>query len=74
MKKYRSQSEHASDQGDEMLKTYAAIVTNEARRRGFKVKILDVEPGYFSLSFADRSIVCGESLFQKLLDYKNRKR
>lgn len=44
------------------LNPYASIITNEARRRGIAVKILDAEEGYFQLSFGGRSIICRESL------------
>ncbi|HEX7047507.1 MAG TPA: N-acetylglutaminylglutamine synthetase [Gammaproteobacteria bacterium] len=44
------------------LNAYAAIIVNEARRRGISVKVLDVEQGYFELTFGGRTIVCRESL------------
>jgi GNAT-family acetyltransferase (TIGR03103 family) len=62
MKQNPRQSENVSHPNDDALKPYAAIVTDEAHRRGIKVKILDAAAGYFSLSYADRTIVCRESL------------
>jgi len=47
---------------DEGLNPYAAIITNEARRRGIAVEILDAEEGYFQLRFGGRSVTCRESL------------
>ncbi len=44
------------------LNIYAKIIVDEARRRGIRVDVLDVEAGYFRLSSAGRSIVCRESL------------
>lgn len=44
------------------LNPYATIITNEARRRGIAVEVLDAETAYFRLSFGGRSIVCRESL------------
>lgn len=44
------------------LNPYAAIIVNEARRRGILVDVLDEEAGYFSLHFGGRSVVCRESL------------
>lgn len=44
------------------LNPYAAIIVNEARRRGIAVDVLDEEQNYFSLSFGGRSILCRESL------------
>jgi GNAT-family acetyltransferase (TIGR03103 family) len=62
MKQRQQERDSAGRQDDDALNPYAAIITNEARRRGIKVKILDVAAGYFLLSTADRSIVCRESL------------
>lgn len=62
MDKNRHQSEHVNHQDNDALSPYTAIITNEARRRGISVEILHVAAGYFSLSFAGRSIVCRESL------------
>lgn len=47
---------------DADLNPYAAIITNEARRRGIAVDILDAEEGYFQLRFGGRSVTCRESL------------
>lgn len=47
---------------EQQLNPYAAIIINEARRRGIAVEVLDAEHGYFSLSFGGRAIVCRESL------------
>lgn len=47
---------------DADLNPYAAIIVNEARRRGIAVDILDADDGYFQLSFGGRSVVCRESL------------
>ena len=44
------------------LNPYATIITNEARRRGIVVEVLDAETAYFRLSFGGRSVVCRESL------------
>ncbi len=44
------------------LNPYAAIIVNEARRRGILVDVLDEEAGYFQLHFGGRSVICRESL------------
>ncbi len=44
------------------LNIYATIITDEARRRGIGVEVLDAENGYFQLSLGGRSVVCRESL------------
>jgi len=44
------------------LNPYAAIIVNEARRRGIGIEIIDAEGGYFGLHFGGRRIVCRESL------------
>jgi GNAT-family acetyltransferase (TIGR03103 family) len=44
------------------LNPYAAIIVNEARRRGIAVEVLDEEQNFFSLSFGGRTILCRESL------------
>lgn len=44
------------------LNPYAAIIVNEARRRGIVVDILYAADGYFSLTYGGRTIVCRESL------------
>ena len=51
-----SSSEEAS------LNPYARIITNEARRRGIAVDIVDAENGYFKLILGGREILCRESL------------
>ncbi|MGB0210683.1 N-acetylglutaminylglutamine synthetase [Algiphilus sp.] len=47
---------------DSGLNVYAAIITNEAGRRGIRVEILDAEAGYFKLTLGGRAITCRESL------------
>lgn len=49
-----------SMEGD--LNIYARIITEEARRRGIAVDVLDAEGGFFRLTHGGRSIVCRESL------------
>ncbi|MGD8700807.1 MAG: N-acetylglutaminylglutamine synthetase [Desulfosarcina sp.] len=44
------------------LNPYARIITDEARRRGIRVEVLDEDHNYFKLMHAGRSIVCRESL------------
>ncbi|EIC22991.1 N-acetylglutaminylglutamine synthetase [Thiorhodovibrio frisius] len=44
------------------LNIYAAIIVNEARRRGIGTEVIDAEGGYFALSLGGRRIVCRESL------------
>ena len=44
------------------LNPYATIITNEARRRGIEVEVLDAEGGFFRLKYGGRSIICRESL------------
>ncbi len=44
------------------LNAYASILIKEAKRRGIKVEILDVDAAYFALSFEGHRIVCRESL------------
>jgi len=46
----------------ERLNPYARIIIREAQKRGIYVEVLDVECGYFELSFGGRKIVCRESL------------
>jgi GNAT-family acetyltransferase (TIGR03103 family) len=62
MDQNQRQSDNADHPDDDALNPYAAIITREARRRGIRVTILDPAESYFSLSFADRAIVCRESL------------
>ncbi len=47
---------------EEQLNVYARIITDEARRRGIGVDVIDAENGYFRLSLGGRTIVCRESL------------
>jgi GNAT-family acetyltransferase (TIGR03103 family) len=47
---------------DDALNPYARIITDEARRRGIGVDIIDAEGGFFRLTLGGRTIVCRESL------------
>jgi len=44
------------------LNPYARLITEEARKRGIHVKVIDAEAGYFQLEMGGRSIICRESL------------
>lgn len=44
------------------LNPYAAIIVNEARRRGIGTEVIDADAGYFALGLGGRRIVCRESL------------
>jgi len=44
------------------LNPYAAIIVNEARRRGIAVEVIDAEHAFFALSLGGRTIRCRESL------------
>ncbi len=44
------------------LNPYAAIIVNEARRRGIGIEVVDADAGYFALTLGGRRIVCRESL------------
>jgi len=44
------------------LNPYARIICDEARRRGIHVDIVDVEGGFFQLTFGGRTVRCRESL------------
>jgi GNAT-family acetyltransferase (TIGR03103 family) len=44
------------------LNPYAQILINEAKKRGIKVKVIDVKDAYFSLSYGGTTIECRESL------------
>jgi GNAT-family acetyltransferase (TIGR03103 family) len=44
------------------LNPYARLITEEARKRGIHVRVVDAEAGYFQLEMGGRSIVCRESL------------
>ncbi len=52
----------AGPRPEESLNVYARIITDEARRRGIDVEVLDAEAGYFRLTLGGRSITCRESL------------
>lgn len=47
---------------EEQLNPYARIITDEARRRGIRVEVIDEAHNYFRLIHGGRSIVCRESL------------
>nr|WP_320010785.1 N-acetylglutaminylglutamine synthetase [uncultured Desulfobulbus sp.] len=47
---------------EDKLNIYARIITDEARRRGIGVEVLDCENGFFELCLGGRRIVCRESL------------
>jgi len=44
------------------LNPYARLITEEARKRGIHVRVIDAEAGYFQLEMGGRSIICRESL------------
>ena len=44
------------------LNPYAAIIVNEARRRGIGIEVIDAAAGYFALVLGGRRVVCRESL------------
>ena len=44
------------------LNPYARLITDEARKRGIHVDVLDADNGYFRLELGGRSVVCRESL------------
>jgi GNAT-family acetyltransferase (TIGR03103 family) len=44
------------------LNPYAAIIVNEALRRGIQVDVTDAEGGFFRLTYGGRSVHCRESL------------
>ncbi len=46
----------------EGLNPYAAIIVNEATRRGIHVEVTDAEGGFFRLTYGGRSVQCRESL------------
>lgn len=46
----------------EGLNPYAAIIVDEARRRGIGVEVFDAEAGLFRLSYGGRSVRCREAL------------
>lgn len=47
---------------DEGLNPYAAIIVDEARRRGISVEVFDADAGLFRLSYGGRSVRCREAL------------
>lgn len=47
---------------EEQLNPYARIITDEARRRGIRVEVIDEAHNYFRLIHGGRSIICRESL------------
>jgi GNAT-family acetyltransferase (TIGR03103 family) len=47
---------------DDQLNPYARIITDEARRRGIHVEVIDAEGGFFRLIQGGRSVRCRESL------------
>jgi GNAT-family acetyltransferase (TIGR03103 family) len=49
-------------QPSEGLNPYAAIIVNEAVRRGIHVEVSDAEGGFFRLTYGGRSVRCRESL------------
>jgi len=44
------------------LNPYARIITDEARRRGIAVEVIDAEAGIFRLTFGGRAVLCREAL------------
>ncbi len=52
----------ASAPDEHRLNPYATVITDEARRRGIRVDVLDPVDNYFRLSFGGRSVTCRESL------------
>jgi GNAT-family acetyltransferase (TIGR03103 family) len=46
----------------EGLNPYAALIVNEARRRGIHVELLDAAGGFFRLTYGGRSVRCREAL------------
>jgi GNAT-family acetyltransferase (TIGR03103 family) len=47
---------------DHGLNPYARLITDEARRRGIMVDVLDAEGGFFRLTHGGRTVRCRESL------------
>jgi len=47
---------------EEQLNPYAAIIVQEARRRGLLVEVTDAEGGFFRITQGGRSVHCRESL------------
>lgn len=47
---------------EEKMNPYARIITDEARRRGISVAVIDETHNYFELRHGGRSVICRESL------------
>ncbi len=47
---------------DQGLNPYARLITDEARRRGIMVDVIDAEGGFFRLTHGGRTVRCRESL------------
>jgi len=47
---------------EQALNPYARLLTEEARRRGIGVEVVDAEGGFFRLTSGGRSVLCRESL------------
>lgn len=53
---------YAGPSVEERLNPYAAIIVNEARRRGIRAEIMDADGGFFRLSYGGRSVRCRKSV------------
>ena len=53
---------YAGPPPEEGLNPYARIITDEARRRGIAVEVIDAEGGFFRLTWGGRSVRCREAL------------
>jgi GNAT-family acetyltransferase (TIGR03103 family) len=53
---------YTAPNNEQQLNPYARIITNEARRRGIHVEVLDPEEGYFRLTMGGRRILCWQAL------------
>jgi GNAT-family acetyltransferase (TIGR03103 family) len=51
-----------SPEAESDLNPYARIITDEARRRGIGIDVVDAQLGYFALTFGGRTVHCRESL------------
>lgn len=47
---------------DQGLNPYARLITDEARRRGIQVDVIDADGGLFRLTYGGRTVRCRESL------------
>ncbi len=47
---------------EEDMNPYVRVITDEARRRGIGVEVIDASHGYFNLTLGGRTITCRESL------------